>query len=113
MTDYVLARRPSRRISGGAIAILSILGGLGVLCAPIAYMLWPSWPDQVRLDAPSLPISIGGVVFNVPPAAIRAPVQRRPGTRHCQPTHKGLPAKLIPFDFKTPFPATMVSSEDR
>ena len=30
-------------------------------------------------DAPSLPITVAGVAFNVPPAAIRIPVQRRPG----------------------------------
>ena len=32
-------------------------------------------------DAPSLPITIGGVAFNVPPAAIRFKVQRRPGAQ--------------------------------
>ena len=32
-------------------------------------------------DAPSLPITVGGVAFNVPPAAIRFKVQRRPGAQ--------------------------------
>jgi hypothetical protein len=48
--------------------------------AYIVYVLWPRWPGApVALDAPELPITIAGVAFNVPPAAIRMPVQRRPG----------------------------------
>jgi hypothetical protein len=30
-------------------------------------------------DTPALPISVGGIVFNVPPAAIRVPLQRHAG----------------------------------
>ncbi len=48
--------------------------------ALIAYVLWPRWPGAaVSPDAPAVPITIAGVAFNVPPAAIRVPVQRRPG----------------------------------
>jgi hypothetical protein len=43
-------------------------------------MLWPA-PKAISLDAPSLPIMVGGVAFNVPPAAIRFKVQRRPGAQ--------------------------------
>jgi hypothetical protein len=51
-----------------------------VAAAYIVYVLWPRWPAaQVALDAPELPVTIGGVAFNVPPAAIRVAVQRRPG----------------------------------
>jgi len=47
----------------------------------IGYVLWPRWPGPpVGPDAPALPITVAGVTFNVPPAAIRVPVQRRPGT---------------------------------
>jgi hypothetical protein len=35
----------------------------------------------VALDAPSLPVTIAGVAFNIEPAAMRIPVQRRPGTQ--------------------------------
>ena len=49
--------------------------------AYVAYILWPRWPDvPVALDAPSLPIVISGVTFNIEPAAIRMNVQRHPGT---------------------------------
>jgi hypothetical protein len=48
----------------------------------VAFMLWPRWPDpSSAADAPSLPITVAGVSFNVPPAAIRMPVQRRPGAQ--------------------------------
>ena len=46
----------------------------------IGYVLWPRWPTP-RLDAPALPITVAGVAFNLPPAAIRVPVQRRPGVQ--------------------------------
>jgi len=46
----------------------------------IGYVLWPRWPTP-RLDAPALPITVAGVAFNLPPAAIRVPVQRRPGAQ--------------------------------
>jgi hypothetical protein len=58
-----------------------------VLCAlalgPLSYVgavLWPRWPEpQVAPNAPSLPITVGGTAFNLPPAAIRVPMQRQPG----------------------------------
>ena len=81
-----LGRRRRRRhgLLGGALGrVLVILLGMavtGLAGAPIAYMLWPL-PAPIAPDAPSLPITIGGVVFNVPPAAIRFPVQRRPGAQ--------------------------------
>jgi hypothetical protein len=46
----------------------------------IGYVLWPRWPAP-RLDAPALPITVADVAFNLPPAAIRVPVQRRPGAQ--------------------------------
>ncbi len=43
-------------------------------------MLWPRWlARSVAPNAPSLPIIVGGTAFNVPPAAIRRPMQRQPG----------------------------------
>lgn len=46
----------------------------------VAYVLWPSWPSAPGApDAPALPITIAGALFEIPPAAIRAAVQRHPG----------------------------------
>ena len=46
----------------------------------VSYELWPNWPSApVSLDGPAIPVTVAGVLFNVPPAAIRAAVQRHPG----------------------------------
>jgi hypothetical protein len=46
----------------------------------VSYVLWPTWPKaEIPLEAPTVPVTIAGVPFNVPPAAIRAAVQRHPG----------------------------------
>jgi hypothetical protein len=46
----------------------------------VSYILWPTWPKSgVALDAPAIPVTVAGALFNVPPAAIRAAVQRHPG----------------------------------
>jgi hypothetical protein len=71
--------RPGRR---GLPWRLFLCVSISVLAAAvfIGYVLWPRWPaSPVAWDAPSLPITVAGVAFNVPPAAIRMNVQRRPG----------------------------------
>jgi len=45
----------------------------------VAFVLWPRWPGADALNAPALPITVAGELFNVPPAAIRLPTQRHPG----------------------------------
>jgi len=46
----------------------------------VSYALWPTWPDDpIALDAPALPITVAGMLFQIPPAAIRETVQRHPG----------------------------------
>jgi len=46
----------------------------------VAYVLWPRW-SALHLDAPPLPITVAGVAFNLPPAAIRVAAQRRAGAQ--------------------------------
>jgi hypothetical protein len=58
--------------------------GLAVIAAlafaSIGYLLRPSWTGAPpAVDAPPLPIVVAGIVFNVPPAAIRIPIQRHAG----------------------------------
>jgi hypothetical protein len=66
---------------GRSVLIWLLIAAAAVLAgAPIAYILWPQ-PRAVAPDAPSLPINVGGVAFNVPPAAIRFRMQRRPGAQ--------------------------------
>lgn len=53
------------------------IGALAI--AAVSYLLWPTWTAGGASDPTTLPISIGGTVFNVPTAAIRMKVQRRSG----------------------------------
>jgi len=93
MTAHATLSHKSRRKVGslllpfaGFVALIAAAGGF------VAYVLWPSWPSaSVPLDAPALPITVAGVLFNVPPAAIRAAVQRHPG-----------PQERIDLDFRWP-----------
>ena len=79
------AAKPRRRHAGrGPLAApLAVFAAATLVAAAyVAYVLWPRWPDApVTLDAPFVPITVAGVTFNIEPAAIRMPVQRRPGTQ--------------------------------
>jgi hypothetical protein len=74
------SRRQRQRRTAFALPIIVAVACVGAAIAFIAYVLWPRWPGPpVAADAPSLPVTIAGVVFNVPPTAMRVPMQRRPG----------------------------------
>jgi hypothetical protein len=48
----------------------------------VGYAMWPRWPDaDVAVDAPALPITVAGTLFNVAPQAIRVAAQRRSGAQ--------------------------------
>ncbi len=66
----------------GGTGMLFAVGSAAVaaLAAASMYLLRPHWVQApAPADAPALPIEVAGVVFNVPAAAIRIPVQRRAG----------------------------------
>src|SRR5258708_10259470 len=73
-------RRQGRGWIGRILVLVAGLAVTGLAAAPAAYMLWPTGPP-VAPDAPSLPVSVGGVSFNVPPAAIRFKLQRQSCSR--------------------------------
>jgi hypothetical protein len=82
MTAHAVPRPKTRGKTGSflilplafLIALVAAVGGF------VAYLLWPTWPNAaVPLDAPAIPVTVAGVLFDVPPAAIRAAVQRHPG----------------------------------
>jgi hypothetical protein len=60
-----------------------VLVSLGVTTLGfVGYAMWPSWPNaDLAVDAPALPITVAGTLFNVPPQAVRAAVQRRAGAQ--------------------------------
>lgn len=82
MTAHTVWRGGVRRRSPSLL--LAPLAGLIVLVAAsasfIAYLLWPTWPKAaIPVPAPAVPVTIAGVLFAVPEAAIRATIQRQPG----------------------------------
>jgi hypothetical protein len=81
-----LAHHRARRRRAGhnplAAPIMLFAGAAAIASLYVAYVLWPRWPEPpVSLDAPSLPIVVAGVAFNIEPAAIRVAMQRRAGTQ--------------------------------
>ena len=81
---YSDTRGRRRRSSHGPLfAPVIALAVAGVIAAGyVTYVLWPRWPTTpVSLQSPALPIVIGGTMFNIEPAAIRQPLQRKPGTQ--------------------------------
>jgi hypothetical protein len=81
------AQRPVRRgahaHSVGVIAAILATACLGIAALGyVGFLLWPRWPDAAAApDAPTMPISVNGVVFNVPPGSVRVAMQRRPGAQ--------------------------------
>src|SRR5215831_1361614 len=78
LPDYAARRqRPGAAL---ALALVAMLALAAIAAAFIAYVLWPRWPGPpVSPDAPALPITVAGTAFNVPPAAMRVPLQRHAG----------------------------------
>jgi hypothetical protein len=75
--------RPLCRRNGSQRLLVPLIVAAAVALSAfgyIAYVLWPRWPAP-RPDAPPLPITVAGVAFNLPPAAIRVAAQRRAGAQ--------------------------------
>src|ERR1051325_5935616 len=72
-------RGKSTGLLGRILVVLAAMIVAGLAAAPAAYMLWPVG-TPLAPDAPSLPVQVGGVAFNLPPAAIRFKVQRKSGS---------------------------------
>jgi hypothetical protein len=78
--DSRLRHRPLRAGNPLLLPLLTFTAAALVAVCYIGYVLWPRWPAAPqRIDAPAFPITVAEVSFNVPPAAIRVPLQRRPG----------------------------------
>jgi hypothetical protein len=82
MAVVASARRtiPLGRRARGLALPLAVSIALAILAVGyVAFVLWPRWPGADTLNAPALPITVAGELFNVPPAAIRLPTQRHAG----------------------------------
>ena len=72
------ARRREGPVLTWPFAVLVL--AVAAAAAFVSDVLWPSWPSEpVALDVPALPITVAGMLFGIPPAAIRETVQRHPG----------------------------------
>lgn len=80
MTAHVVPHRrllrKSRSLWLPLVLLVAVIAAAGAL---VSYLLWPTWPAPPAADAPAVPVTVAGVLFNVPPASIRAAVQRHPG----------------------------------
>jgi len=80
MTAHAVRRRILLRKSRSLLLPFVLpVGVIAGAAAFVAYALWPNWPAPAPGNAPPIPITVAGVIFNVPPRAIRAGVQRHPG----------------------------------
>jgi hypothetical protein len=82
MSAHALSRARTRRgktaVLTGPFLVLVLTVAVAVGC--VSYLLWPTWPSEPpALDVPALPVTVGGVLFEVPPAAMRAKLQRQAG----------------------------------
>jgi hypothetical protein len=109
------ARPPRRGASLGLVFAFTALLILIVLAAAfVALVLWPRWPGvAVAPGAPALPVTVGGVLFNVPPAAIRVPILRRPGAQERLDLAFLWPSLDPPDPAARPAPAESVPPIDR
>src|SRR5262245_13043579 len=82
-TSYVHQRyAPPHKRQSRVFAFPLLTTGLIVAAASgfILSLLWPGWPGTpVAANAPALPVTIAGAAFNIPPGAVRIPIQRQPG----------------------------------
>lgn len=74
-------KRAAKRTHGPLFSPLLVFAIVAFGAASfVAYVLWPRWPGEpVSVNAAALPVVVAGAHFNVEPAAVRQPMQRRPG----------------------------------
>jgi hypothetical protein len=118
MTDLTRSSAKTARKRGASAGLVFALATLVVLimlaAAFVALVLWPRWPGAaVAPDAPSLPVTVGGVLFNVPPAAIRVPIQRRAGAQERVDLAFLWPSLNAPDPAAKPAPTEIAAPIDR
>ena len=71
-------KRHGARLLAAPMIVLALVSTAAVIY--VGYLMWPRWPGATAsLDAPTLPVTVADVMFNVPPAAIRQNMQRKSG----------------------------------
>jgi hypothetical protein len=112
LTNYLRSSRGTDTLVALPVAV--VLAATCLALGYVAHVLWPRWPDPpVALNAPTLPIVISGVVFNVPPAAIRVALQRHAGTQERIDLVYLWPSLTPPDPNARPGPAALSPDGDR
>jgi hypothetical protein len=78
-TAQHIARNSRKDRRGHLFPIALVAAAAAGAISLVAYLLWPTWEADVSSGPARLPVSIGGTLFNVPPAAIRMKIQRHSG----------------------------------
>jgi len=76
-TTSARRKRASRIHHTGPLAAAMGIGAVAL--SIIVYLLWPTWRAGAFAGPTLLPITVGGMLFNVPSDAIRMRLQRRSG----------------------------------
>jgi hypothetical protein len=81
MTAHTVSRHERSRTHGiFTLPFAVIVVVVAAAAAFVSYVLWPTWPSRsTAFDAPAIPITVAGELFDAPAAAIREAVQRHPG----------------------------------
>jgi hypothetical protein len=81
MTVFSTARFTSKDWHGGShlLPVALAIAVTAIALALVAYLLWPTWGNDGASGPDRFPISVGGTLFNVPPATIRMKIQRHSG----------------------------------
>src|SRR5262245_42369888 len=111
----VRAPRAGRHIGGGLMLALGLTGCVVIAAAIyVGFVLWPRWPGPAAApDMPALPITVAGVSFNVPPAAIRVPQQRHAGAKERIELTFLWPSLAAPDPSARPVPSDAPLAPDR
>jgi len=105
-------RRAARHLLALPAALFA--GVIVLAVCYIGYVLWPRWPSgPVALDAPSVPVTVARTTFNIPPAAIRQSVQRKPGMQQRIDLAYLWPSLIPPDPATRPTPVSSSNMVDR
>jgi hypothetical protein len=116
MNAHALLQRPYRFAQSRLLMPLALIGfTVAAAAAFIFSALWPTWSNMpTTLDVPTIPVTVADTLFEVPPPAIRAAVQRHAGPHDRIDLAFMWPALTAPpaaADAKPALPSAAVGSE--
>jgi hypothetical protein len=102
MPAHAIGKAPRRHGAVLTLPFALLVAAVAAATTVVSYLLWPTWPAEPLIaDEPALPITVGGVLFEIPPAAIRERVQRHAGAHDRIDLVFGWPALTPPSNDAT------------